>query len=109
MTAPVSYTATGRIGTIVIDSPPVNALSHGVRQGIIECPQGFPGADDTEVVFFAPRRQNPSSPGPISPSWAKPPRPQRPRCASPKSHPKPFGRCDSGDPQGGGLGVGALL
>ena len=51
MTAPVSYTATGRIGTIVIDSPPVNALSHGVRQGIIECLK-VAEADDTEVVIL---------------------------------------------------------
>ena len=51
MTAPVSYTATGRIGNIVIDSPPVNALSHGVRQGIVECLK-VAEADDTEVVIL---------------------------------------------------------
>ncbi len=36
MTSPVNYTLTGNIGVISIDSPPVNALSHAVRQGIME-------------------------------------------------------------------------
>ena len=51
MTASVSYTVTGQIGNIVIDSPPVNALSHAVRQGIIECLK-VAEADDTEVVLL---------------------------------------------------------
>ena len=36
MTSPVNYTLTGNIGVILIDSPPVNALSHAVRQGIMD-------------------------------------------------------------------------
>ena len=51
MTASVSYTVTGQIGNIVIDSPPVNALSRAVRQGIIECLK-VAEADDTEVVVL---------------------------------------------------------
>ena len=33
MSSPVKYTLTGNIGVISVDSPPVNALSHAVRQG----------------------------------------------------------------------------
>jgi 3-hydroxyacyl-CoA dehydrogenase len=36
MSSPVNYTLTGRIGVISIDNPPVNALSHAVRQGIMD-------------------------------------------------------------------------
>jgi len=34
MTSPVSYQLIDNIGVITIDSPPVNALSHAVRQGV---------------------------------------------------------------------------
>jgi len=36
MTSPVNYTLTHNIGVITIDSPPVNALSQAVRQGIMD-------------------------------------------------------------------------
>ena len=36
MTDPVSFLTRGRIAVAVIDSPPVNALSHGVRAGLID-------------------------------------------------------------------------
>ena len=36
MPSPVSYRTEGKIGVIRIDAPPVNALSHAVRQGIVE-------------------------------------------------------------------------
>ncbi|MBS0578087.1 MAG: enoyl-CoA hydratase/isomerase family protein [Proteobacteria bacterium] len=36
MTDPVSFLARGRIAIAVIDNPPVNALSHGVRAGLVE-------------------------------------------------------------------------
>jgi 3-hydroxyacyl-CoA dehydrogenase len=36
MSSPVKYALTGRIGLISIDNPPVNALSHAVRQGIMD-------------------------------------------------------------------------
>ncbi len=36
MSSPVSYELEGNIGVISVDSPPVNALSHAVRQGLLE-------------------------------------------------------------------------
>jgi 3-hydroxyacyl-CoA dehydrogenase len=36
MTAPVQYARKGSVGEIVVDNPPVNALSHGVRQGLAD-------------------------------------------------------------------------
>ena len=34
MTSPVSYELVDDIGVITVNSPPVNALSHTVRQGL---------------------------------------------------------------------------
>jgi 3-hydroxyacyl-CoA dehydrogenase len=34
MTSPVSYELVDDIGVITVDNPPVNALSHAVRQGL---------------------------------------------------------------------------
>ena len=34
MSSPVSYELQGNIGVIRVDNPPVNALSHAVRQGL---------------------------------------------------------------------------
>ena len=34
MTSPVSYVLADDIGVITVDNPPVNALSHAVRQGL---------------------------------------------------------------------------
>jgi 3-hydroxyacyl-CoA dehydrogenase len=36
MSSPVKYTLTGNIGVISVGSPPVNALSHAVRQGLLD-------------------------------------------------------------------------
>ncbi|HEX7928921.1 MAG TPA: 3-hydroxyacyl-CoA dehydrogenase NAD-binding domain-containing protein [bacterium] len=36
MSSPVSYERKGAVGVITIDSPPVNALSHAVRQGLAD-------------------------------------------------------------------------
>ena len=36
MNPAVKYTLTGRIGVISVDNPPVNALSHAVRQGLLD-------------------------------------------------------------------------
>ena len=36
MTPPVSFLARGRIAIAAIDNPPVNALSHGVRAGLVD-------------------------------------------------------------------------
>src|SRR6187397_1427134 len=34
---PVSLRRDGNVAIITIDNPPVNALRHGVRQGLLEC------------------------------------------------------------------------
>jgi len=36
MSSPVSYELEGNIGVITVDNPPVNALSHPVRQGLLD-------------------------------------------------------------------------
>ena len=36
MSSPVRYELQGNIGVITVDSPPVNALSHAVRQGLLD-------------------------------------------------------------------------
>lgn len=43
----VSYTRRGTIGFITVDNPPVNALSVGVRRGIVHCLNE--GVDDAEA------------------------------------------------------------
>ena len=103
MTAPVSYTATGRIGTIVIDSPPVNALSHGVRHGIIECLK-VAEADDTEVVILRCEGRTFIAGADIT-EFGKPP--QAPTLAAVlaalESHPTPIVVAIHGTALGGGL------
>ena len=51
MTPSVSYSVNQRIGTILIESPPVNALSHSVRSGILERLK-MASTDDTEIVIL---------------------------------------------------------
>ena len=51
MTSPVNYTLTGRIGVISVDNPPVNALSHAVRQGLLDAIQAA-STDDSEAVLL---------------------------------------------------------
>ena len=36
MSSPVNYTLTGNIGVITVNNPPVNALSHAVRKGLLD-------------------------------------------------------------------------
>ena len=47
MSSPVSFSKQGAIGVVTVDNPPVNALSHAVRQGIKEGVEQ--GAADDEV------------------------------------------------------------
>jgi len=51
MTSPVNYTLTDNIGVITIDSPPVNALSQAVRQGIMDA-LDVADADASEAVVI---------------------------------------------------------
>ena len=51
MTASVNYFALGHIGNIVIDSPPVNALSQHLRQGILDALQTA-ASDDIKIVVL---------------------------------------------------------
>ena len=51
MTASVSYSTIERIGTILVDSPPVNALSHGVRQGLVDALNAA-ATDDARAVVW---------------------------------------------------------
>ena len=103
MTTPVSFTATDRIGTILIDSPPVNALSQDVRQGIIECLK-IAEADDTEVVILRCDGRTFIAGADIT-EFGKPP--QAPALATVlealESHPKPVIAAIHGTALGGGL------
>jgi len=51
MASPVNYTLTDNIGVIRIDSPPVNALSQAVRQGIMDA-LDVAGSDASEAVLI---------------------------------------------------------
>ena len=51
MTSPVKYTLTGRIGVISVDNPPVNALSHAVRQGLLDAFREA-AADASEAILL---------------------------------------------------------
>ena len=50
MASPVNYTLNGDTGVIKTDYPPVNALSHAVRQGILACLE--PAAGDASKAIL---------------------------------------------------------
>ena len=43
MSSPVTYRLSGDIGVITVDNPPVNALSHAVRQGLLDALESAAG------------------------------------------------------------------
>ena len=56
MSLPVSYSLEGKIGVISIDNPPVNALSHAVRQGIFDAINTAQGDASEAVVIICEGR-----------------------------------------------------
>jgi 3-hydroxyacyl-CoA dehydrogenase len=51
MSIPVRYELQGKVGVITVDNPPVNALSHAVRQGLLDA-IGRAMADASEAVVI---------------------------------------------------------
>ncbi len=52
MPDPVSFQREGRIGLIVIDNPPVNAISPAVTQGLIDALARFEAATDVDALVL---------------------------------------------------------
>ena len=53
MSSPVSYELVDDIGVITIDNPPVNAISHGVREGLVTAVAAAAKDDDIKALMLA--------------------------------------------------------
>ena len=61
MSSPVSYALKGKIGVITVDNPPVNALGHAVRAGLVAAlDQGLADKQAEALVLVAAGRTFPS-------------------------------------------------
>jgi 3-hydroxyacyl-CoA dehydrogenase len=53
MASPVSYALDGEVAVITIDNPPVNALSHAVREGLLKAVERFQGDSKAKAAVIA--------------------------------------------------------
>ena len=100
---PVSYSVDQGIGVIRIDNPPVNALSHGVRAGIVDALERA-RQDDSKVLLIVCSGHTYIAGADIS-EFGKPPRePHLPDVLSAlEDFPKPVATVLHGTALGGGL------
>ena len=56
MSSPVGYSLEGQIGVITVDNPPVNALSHAVRQGLLNAINEAQGDASLAVLIICDGR-----------------------------------------------------
>ena len=105
MTSPVSYELVDDVGVITVDNPPVNALSHAVRQGLDDAIQAA-RQDSSRVVLILCAGRTFIAGADIT-EFGKPPRePHLPDlCNTIEASPKPVVAALHGTALGGGLEV----